>query len=79
MMHLNLREQAHTMIAMAQKKKPTGSRHKDRVMLSLPTALYAQLKALADKNRRPVTWEARAIIEDALATLGMWPPPNGKP
>lgn len=49
------------------KKTRSGSRHKPRQMLALPPALYKQLAALAEKNRRPIQWEAIIAIENHLA------------
>lgn len=57
------------------RKKRSQDRHKDRNNLSVPTPHYEQLKKLAAKNRRPITWEVRVLLEDALRAAGLWPPP----
>jgi hypothetical protein len=56
-------------------KNSTKDRHKPRKMLPLPPRLYEQLVALAGQNSRPVNWEGRRIIEQALRDAGLWPPP----
>jgi hypothetical protein len=74
---------------MAKKRKPgrppggadvqatpkQADRHKLRKMLALPPRLHAQLAALAEQNSRPLSWEVRRILEQALRDAGLWPPP----
>ena len=62
---------------MAKKRSTSaaGDRHKPRRPIWLPPRLYAQLAALAGRNDRPITWEARRIVEQALRDAGLWPPP----
>jgi hypothetical protein len=62
---------------MAKKRstEAAGDRHKPRQPIFLPPRLYAQLKALAEQNDRPISWEARRIVEQALREAGLWPPP----
>lgn len=61
------------MLAMA-KKRP-GSRHAPRSMISLPKSLYQRLKKIAERNGRPINWEARIIIERDVARQESEPPP----
>lgn len=37
-----------------------------RAMVPIPQDLYLELKALARENNRPVSWEIREILEQAL-------------
>ena len=62
---------------MAKKRSTVagGDRHKPRRPIFLPPRLYAQLAALAEQNDRPISWEARRIVEQALRDAGLWPPP----
>lgn len=65
------------MLMMARKKtaKPrTADRHVDRNMVSLPGDMYRQLKTLADRNGRPVSWEIRLLIKKHLEANQLWPP-----
>lgn len=57
------------------KKKPTAKkdRHTSRVLVGIPGDVHRQLKKLAEKNGRPLTWELRALIVKALETAGLWP------
>lgn len=59
-------------------KKRVGSRHKPRKPISFAPRLYEQLAKLAERNDRPISWEARAIIQRALEAEGLWPPPSGQ-
>ena len=52
-----------------------ADRHKPRKLLAFPARLCAQLAILAERNCRPVNWEARLILEAALREAGLWPPP----
>lgn len=54
------------MVVMAKKDKSTGDRHKDRHMVSLPGVLYDRIKAIAEKYQRPLSWQVRLILEEAL-------------
>ena len=63
------------------RKKPTAradesgaDRHAQRSMVRVPDDVYQQLKLLAEQNARPVTWELRLIITEALKKAGLWPP-----
>lgn len=52
----------------AQRK---GSRHKDRKMVAISPRTYNLVAALARKNGRPVSWQFRIIIEQALIAEGL--------
>jgi 5-methylcytosine-specific restriction endonuclease McrA len=41
----------------------------------LPADAHRQLKKLAEREKRPVNWQLRLIVEDALQAAGLWPPP----
>jgi hypothetical protein len=74
------------MPAMADGKKPRGKRKADDAppkgkdrhapysMVRLAPDLHRQLKKLARRNRRPLAWELRRILEEALQAEGLWPP-----
>jgi hypothetical protein len=65
------------MLDMA-KKKPKGGdrdRHQARALVGIPLDVHQQLKRLAEKNNRPLTWELRAALVKFLEENGMWPPP----
>jgi hypothetical protein len=65
---------------MAKKKSPSdsrrGSRHKPRRTVAYPPRLYEMLVVLAERNQRPINWEARLILERPLKEAGLWPPPD---
>jgi hypothetical protein len=64
------------MLSMTNKKNKRGSRHKKpRHMIAYPSKLYEALAVLAERNRRPIQWEAHRILEEALALASLWPPP----
>lgn len=54
-----------------------GTGRKPVVTIALPLPMYNQLVELAERNKRPTLWQARMILEDALAAEGLWPPPPG--
>jgi predicted DNA-binding ribbon-helix-helix protein len=60
---------------MAKTKKPSADRHGPRRTISLNPEEYQQLQALADRNNRPVLWQLRMILHQALKAEGLWPPP----
>jgi hypothetical protein len=49
----------------------TGSRHKPRKMIAFSPRLYRRLQALAERNHRPVQWEAELAIEAHLEANGI--------
>lgn len=62
-------------------KKPSRSadRHRKRHMIGLRPAEHDALQELADRNHRPLLWQLRLILHDALAAEGLWPPPPPGP
>jgi hypothetical protein len=68
------------MIGMAKKKKAeAGSRHLDRHMVSLPGDIYEAMKALADRESRPLRMQVILACKEHLASRGLWPPPGRSP
>lgn len=61
---------------MSMAKKRTGSRHKPRKSISLSPMLYGQLEKLADRYERPIIWQIRIILREALRGEGLWPVPG---
>jgi hypothetical protein len=59
----------------------TRDRHKpgSRKTIAFPPELYALLQQLADKNRRPLNWEARVMAEKHLRDAGLMPPDQADP
>lgn len=53
--------------------EPPVDRHLSRNMVRLPPAVHRQLKRLAERNNRPLSWELRRIVIDALEQNGLWP------
>lgn len=47
-----------------------------RSMVAVPPDLHEQLKKLADRNGRPISWELRRILKRELEQEGLWPPPD---
>jgi hypothetical protein len=60
-------------------KKKKGSRHVDRHMLSFPHDVYEALRKAAQRNGRPLVWEARLRLRKSLEAEGEIPPESGKP
>lgn len=48
------------------KKKPQKDQHKGRVLVGIPKELHARVKALAEDSSRPLTWELRLLLEEAV-------------
>jgi hypothetical protein len=44
------------------------------MMVGVDPTIHQQLKRLAEKNGRPLTWEIRRIFLKALQENGLWPP-----
>lgn len=63
-------------MAPPKKTKKSGdkAKRKPRRMIGFPPRLYDQLERLALKNNRPISWEARLLMEEILEQKGMWPP-----
>ena len=59
-----------------RRKKKSGKHCTKRIMLPLPEDVYRHLQELAERNNRPLGWEARGIIVEYLKTVGLWPPPD---
>jgi len=59
---------------MAKKKTDKKDRHTSRVLVGIPAEVHAQLKLLAARNDRPLTWEIRALLVKALEAEKLWPP-----
>jgi hypothetical protein len=63
---------------MSEPKKPgrprTADRHKKRYMAPILPEMYVRLRALAAKHKRPVIWQIRIMLEEALDAEGI---PNG--
>ncbi len=55
----------------ADPKVRTGSRHKPRRTISFSLGMYDAIKQLARQNRRPVAWEARIAICNALVAADL--------
>jgi hypothetical protein len=64
------------MSVMAAKKKRTGSRHKDRHNISFNGELYERIRKSAEKNGRPINWEAKRLVTKALDQESPPPPPQ---
>jgi len=58
-------------------KKRTGSRHKDRNMVSLPGDIYSLMKQLAEKERRPLSIQLLIAVEEHLRARGIPLPGEG--
>jgi hypothetical protein len=75
------------MLRMAKKRphdddsKPprTADRHLERHTISLSAAEYEALRELAGRNHRPLLWQLRLILHEALTKEGLWPPPPADP
>ncbi len=51
-----------------KKKRPTQDRHAAGYrMVRLPNELLDQVQALAKENDRPMTWELRRLVAEAIA------------
>lgn len=59
-------------------KPAPKDRHKSREMIGIERRLHQQLKKLAAKNNRPITWELKPLIIKLLEENGLWPPPEGE-
>lgn len=57
-----------------QKGERKGSRHGPRNMISLPDDLYAELKAIARSNNRPISWEIRTWLWELVRQRREGPP-----
>ena len=64
------------MLDMAKKNPPSTDRHGPRRTISLRPDEYEQLQRLADRNNRPLLWQLRMILHEALREEGLWPPPS---
>ncbi len=53
---------------------PKGSGRKPVNTIAYSPAMYRQLKKLAERNQRPVLWQARIMMQQALEAEGLWPP-----
>jgi hypothetical protein len=71
-------DQSEGGVAMRRRGRPrnprTADRHNERRMIGLPIPLYGQLSKLAADNKRPLRWQVIMLLEDCLASVGMWPP-----
>jgi hypothetical protein len=63
-----------TMPPKKKRGQDTEDRHKARNMVALHPDLHRQLKKLAERNNRPLSWELRKLIIDHLEQEGLWPP-----
>lgn len=62
----------------SEKSRPrTGDRHKARKTISFSPELVELLQKLADRNQRPVYWEARIAIENHLRAAKLLPDEPG--
>jgi hypothetical protein len=52
----------------------TAEEKRNRMMVGVDPTIHQQLKRLAEKNGRPLTWEIRRIFLKALQENGLWPP-----
>jgi predicted transcriptional regulator len=55
------------------KKKVNADRHRSKAMVRLDDEVHAQLKKLAERNNRPLSWEIKSILIKALERAGLWP------
>ena len=53
--------------------KPRSPRGKRDAIL-LTGSLVRQIKKLAEREQRPVLWQARILLQQALEAEGLWPP-----
>ena len=52
---------------MAKKKTgPKKDQHKPHRLVRIPLELYDQLRKVAERNKRPVSWEIRLILEEGV-------------
>lgn len=65
---------------MAKKKNNNDSehrgsadRHKEHKSVRIPMALYKKLTEIAQRNRRPITWQVQIALEEFAAAN---PPPT---
>lgn len=60
--------------------KPRLDRHQQKtVSFRLPEPLTAQLRALAQRNRRTLSGEVQMALEKHLAAHGLWCPETDSP
>jgi predicted DNA-binding protein len=57
-------------MATMSKKKAAQDRHSPHRLVRVPIDLYERLKALADRNDRPVSRELKRAIEGHLRSEG---------
>jgi hypothetical protein len=62
----------------ATAKSPTADRHKSRTTISFSKELVALLAQLAERNKRPLYWEARLALEAHLRANGLEPPTSSR-
>ena len=48
------------------KKSASKDQHKPHRLIRIPMELYDRLRQAAADNRRPVSWEIRIMLEDAV-------------
>jgi predicted DNA-binding protein len=53
---------------MAKKKTDKKDRHLPYKLVRIPDELYEKLKAVSEKNHRPVAWEVRLALEMHVQT-----------
>ncbi len=70
--------QQATIRGMSKKRK--ADRHKKRsYTMRLEDRLMAQVKELAERNRRTATMEVTIALEEHLTKAGLWPPAAESP
>jgi hypothetical protein len=53
-----------------------ADRHGTRHQMNIPDPYYTLLQALAKRYGRPMSWQLRMILQEALRAEGLWPPPD---
>lgn len=70
------------MLRMAKRKSDQPpkdrklDRHADRHLVTVKGDLFRQLKKLAERDDRPLSWQLRRLLVAGLAAEGLWPPPS---
>jgi len=63
--------------ASPPRRPRSADRHRARKTISFPPELLDLLAQLAERNKRPLSWEAKLAIERHLREAKMLPPEAG--